>query len=127
MKSIESLHEAAAKITEFGRQFCSRSYSTSAKAWKFNPDCALASVWAYVSDDEGSIDAGQEPAGEVSLRLDIEFFREPAGQDERREQAENAAGAEAEVIAYVRSLGFEAESNGDGSGEYGSISCYLLA
>lgn len=126
MKTLESLHEAASKITEFGRQFCSRSYSASAKAWKFNPDCALASAAAFVSDDDGSIDRGQAPVGNVSLRLDIEFFREPADQDRRREQAANADAAEAEVIAYARSLGYSVEANGDGDGSYGPITCYLL-
>lgn len=63
------LLEIAEKINAFGKQFTGKNYSTSAKGWKFNPDCALAGVGAHVGDDEGSIETGQTPVGQIHFIL----------------------------------------------------------
>ena len=99
---------AADKINAFGQQFCTRSYSTSAKAWRFDPNCALAGVMAFVSDDAG-------------LFVDIEFFRND-------NSPENADCAENELIDFAKSLGFKvAHVANTGSGQFGAINQLALS
>lgn len=118
-QSISSLFAVADKINEFGKKFVKSSHSTGAKAWKFNTDSALANVMAYVADEVGSIDEDQPAEGEITLRLDIEFFRHD-DTPQNGEQAEDA------VIKYADALGFAVKLDGYGSGEFGQIRCYIL-
>lgn len=105
-QSIFSLFAVADKLNEFGKQFG-------------NPDCALAGVMAYVSDDTGSIDEDQTAQGPISLHLDIEFFRID-------DTPQNGEQAESAVVRFAEELGFNVKLDGDGSGEFGKIHCYIL-
>ena len=120
MNSLKNLFETAEKISQFGKQFCGQHYSSGAKAWKFNPDCALAGVGASVCDANGSITEDEMPEGEAALHLDIEFFRHD-------KTPANADAAESAVLDFVETLGFTATKDGTGSGQFGTVNCYLLA
>lgn len=119
-QSVFSLWAVADKINEFGKQFRGRYYSTGAKAWKFFPDSILASVNACVCDDNGSLDEDSPVTGTIRLHLDVEFFR----HDDTPQKAEQAESA---VINFAESLGFNVKLDGDGSGEFGKIHCYILS
>jgi hypothetical protein len=108
MKTLQDLNSAADQINAFGQQFCTRSYSTAAKAWRFDPNCALAGVMAFVNDD-------------AALLVDIEFFRND-------NTPENADCAENELIDFAKSLGFKVAHDANmGSGQFGAINQLALS
>lgn len=122
MKTLKDLVTAADSINAFGQQFCSRSYSAAAKAWKFDPHCALAGVFASVNDDEGGpLTAESVPVGEIRLLVDLEFFRND-------KTPTNADGAEDAVISFAKSLGFAVSHESNiGSGQFGKINQLVLS
>jgi hypothetical protein len=122
MKTLQSLISAADRINAFGQQFCASSYSASAKAWSFDPNCALAGVTASVNDDEGGpLGPDSAPVGETRLLVDIELFRHD-------NTPENAHFAENELIDFAKSLGFKVAHDANmGTGQFGAINQLALS
>jgi hypothetical protein len=119
--TLQQLISAADLINDFGQQFCPRSFSTAAKAWRFDANCTLAGVLASVNDDDGGpLSPDSVPVGKIRLLVDIEFFADNTSRD--------AICAENEVIDYAKGLGFSvAHESYVGSGEYGSINQLVLS
>jgi len=108
MKTLQDLNSAADQINEFGQQFCPGSHSAADKAWRFDPNCALAGVTAFVNDD-------------ADLLVDIEFFL-------HRNTPENGDCAENELIDFAKSLGFKVAHDANmGCGQFGKINQLALS
>ena len=84
---------------------------------------------ASVCDDTGSLDSEGSPVeGAPRLMIDIQEWREGTKPLTEKGRAEMAAESAAiERILNVARKHCTVERTGDGSGEYGPITCYELA
>ncbi len=79
----------------------------------------------FFCGEDGSVDDGEDFK---TIQMNIESWRENARTIREKGRAElaNEQSAISRVVEKAKSLGFEIEKNGYGSGQFGSVDCYSL-